>query len=119
MSDPVPDGPARLALAARAVECIVNGTSDESGDLVWAMVEAGKRQWALAGRLAGRLGLSDHDTLTILRAVDEADRDRHGASWVVRWIEARRLNYGPETTEYVVAECAAALDVSLPREIEQ
>ncbi|MDF2969258.1 MAG: hypothetical protein K0Q93_3036 [Nocardioidaceae bacterium] len=119
MGDLVSDGSARLALAARAVELIVNGTPEESGDLVWAMVQRGKRQWDAAGLLAGRLGLSQDDVLSVMRAVDEASRDGHGASWVVRWVDARRLNaHGPETTARVVTECAAALGVTLPPEVE-
>jgi hypothetical protein len=108
----------RLALAEVAVERIVNGTPEQSGDLVWAMVERGKRQWDIARRLSGRLELSAHDLLAVLRAVDEAARDGHGATWVVRWVDARRLNTGPETTEHVVVECAAALDVTFPPEVE-
>jgi|SRR5687767_5667777 len=118
MSESLPTASTRLAVAARAMECIVHGTPEESGDLVWAMVERGKRQWDIARRLSGRLGLSAHDVLAVLRAVDEAARDGHGAAWVVRWVDARRLNTGPETTEHVVAECAAALDVTFPPEVE-
>lgn len=108
----------RLALAEVAVERIVNGTPEESGALVWSMVERGKRQWNAARHLSGRLGLSSHDVLSILRAVDEAVSDGHGAAWVVRWVDARRLNTGPETTERVVVECAAALDATFPPEVE-
>jgi hypothetical protein len=103
----------RRQAAGLAIQHIIQGSPDVTGDTTWMLVERAKGLWGLAGRLADELGLPARDLIHILRAVDEAHRDGHGAEWVVRWVDARRLNSGATTTVAVVAACAGALEVDL------
>jgi hypothetical protein len=109
------DATARLDVAGQALELIVNGTPDESGDVVWRLVEQAKRKWAIAGSLAERLEVSAPDVMSMMQVVDETVRDGRPVSWAVQQVDARSLNsHGAVTTEQALRMVAFALGLPLP-----